>query len=116
MMASMSGKILEPKRPLSETVKEHWSDKLELGGSTSSYVACYAANQVLGTIWRGNTKDADAKEIRERTTLRRLADIGARDVIEVMLAAQRWRPTRPPWKLSQALPWPSRALPAASWG
>ena len=73
----MSRKASEPKRPLSETVKEHWSDQRELGGSKSSYVACYAANQVLGTVWRGNNEDADTKEIRETATLRRLSDIGA---------------------------------------
>ena len=76
-----------PKKPLSETVKEHWSDKLELGGCKSSYVSCYAANQVLGSIWRGNKEDADAQEIRERATLRRLSDIVARDVIEAMPGA-----------------------------
>ena len=40
------------------------------------------------TIWRGNNEDADTKEIRDRATLRRLSDIGARDVIEAMLGAQ----------------------------
>ena len=52
------------------------------------YVACYAANQVLGTIWRGGKEDPDTKEIRDQATLRRLSDIGARDVIEAMLAGQ----------------------------
>src|SRR5690242_10516393 len=77
-----------PKKPLCETIKEHWSSRRELGGSKSSYVACYAANQVLGTVWRGSNEDADAKEIRDTATLRRLSDIGAGDVVEAMLAAQ----------------------------
>ena len=89
MVTSMSREVPRDRSGLSsETVKEHWSDKLELGGSKSGYVACYAANQVLGTIWRGNNEDADTKEVRDRATLRRLSDIGARDVIEAMLAAQ----------------------------
>ena len=77
-----------PKKPLCETVKEHWSSRRELGGSKSSYVACYAAKQVLGTVWRGNKEDPDTKEIRDTATLCRLSDIGAGDVIEAMLAAQ----------------------------
>ena len=48
----------------------------------SGLVACYAANQALGTIWRGSKEDPDTKEIRNRATLRRVADVGARDVIE----------------------------------
>ena len=69
-------------------IRENWSDKLELGGSQSSYVACYAANQVLGGIWRGGKENPDTKAIREEATLRRVADIGARDVVEAMLAGQ----------------------------
>jgi hypothetical protein len=42
----------------------------------------------LGTIWRGSKEDPDTKEIRDRATLRRVADVGARDVIEAMLATQ----------------------------
>src|SRR4051812_6312110 len=68
------------KQPLSATIKEHWGDQLELGGSKSGYVACYAANQVLGTIWRGDQETPDAKEIRNTATLGRLSDIGSRDV------------------------------------
>jgi hypothetical protein len=30
---------LATKQPLSRLIKEHWSDRTELGGSTSSYVA-----------------------------------------------------------------------------
>src|SRR3954453_10510017 len=52
----MSAKLPEPKKPLRETIREHWSDKLELGGSKDGYVACYAANQVLGTVWRGSNE------------------------------------------------------------
>lgn len=77
-----------PKKPLHETIKEHWSDRRELGGSKSSYVACYAANQMLGAIWRSDKEDADTKEIRDTATLRRLSEIGPRDVVEAMLAAQ----------------------------
>ncbi|MFZ1425474.1 MAG: hypothetical protein WAS21_01745 [Geminicoccaceae bacterium] len=84
----MSRRQSTPKSTLRETIKEHWSDRKELGGSKSSYVACYAANQVLGTVWRGDNEDADAKEIRDSATLQRLSDIGPRDVIEAMLAAQ----------------------------
>jgi hypothetical protein len=84
----MSGQKPQPKRSLSETIKEHWADKLELGGCKSSHVACYAANQVLGTVWRGSKEDPDTKEIRETATLRRLSAIGAGDVVEAMLAAQ----------------------------
>ena len=76
------------KQPLSAIIKENWSDRTGMGGSKSSYVACYAANQVLGTVWRGDNEDADTKEIRETATLRRLSDIGAHDVIEAMLGAQ----------------------------
>jgi hypothetical protein len=76
------------KQSLSATIKEHWSDKLELGGSTSGYVACYAANQVLATIWRGGKEDADTKQIRDSATLSRVSGIGPRDVIEAMLATQ----------------------------
>lgn len=78
----------EPERPLAKVIQENWSDKLELGGSKSSYVACYAANQVLGTIWRGSKEDPDTKTIRDSATLCRISDIGARDVVEAMLAAQ----------------------------
>jgi hypothetical protein len=76
------------KEPLSATIKEHWSDKLELGGSTSGYVACYAANQVLATVWRGSKEDADTKQIRDSATLSRVSGISPRDVVEAMLAAQ----------------------------
>ena len=84
----MRAKPPEPKKPLRELIRENWSDKLELGGSKSGHVACYAANQVLGTIWRGSKEDPDTKEIRDTAALCRLSDIGARDVIEAMLAAQ----------------------------
>ena len=84
----MSREKPEPKKSLRETIKEQWSDRTDLAGTKSSYVACYAANQVLGTIWRGNNEDPDAKEIRDTATLRRVADIGARDVVEGMLAVQ----------------------------
>jgi hypothetical protein len=53
-----------PKKPLREVIRENWSDRLELGGSKSSFVACYAANQVLGTIWRGSKEDPDTKGTR----------------------------------------------------
>ena len=43
---------------------------------------------MLGSIWRGNNEDADTKEVHNQATLRRLSDIGARDVIEAMLGAQ----------------------------
>ena len=69
-------------------IRENWSDQLELGGSQSGYVACYAANQVLGTIWRGGKEDPDTREIRDEATLSRVSNIGARDVVEGMLAAQ----------------------------
>jgi hypothetical protein len=78
----------EPKKPLREVMRENWSDQLELGGSKSGFVACYAANQVLGTVWRGGQEDPDTKTIRDSATLRRVSDIGARDVVEAMLAAQ----------------------------
>src|SRR3954470_6769682 len=52
----MSLKKPEPEPPLRETIREHWSDKLELGGSKDGHVACYAANQVLGTAWRGGNE------------------------------------------------------------
>ena len=84
----MRAKPPEPKKPLREIIRENWSDKLELGGSKNGHVACYAANQVLGTIWRGSKEDPDTKEIRDTAALCRLSDIGARDVIEAMLAAQ----------------------------
>ena len=53
---------------LSATIREYWADKLELGGSRSSFVACYAANQVLGTVWRGGKEDPDTKDIRDFAT------------------------------------------------
>ena len=77
----MRAKPPEPKKPLRELIRENWSDKLELGGSKSGHVACYAANQVLGTIWRGSKEDPDTKEIRDTAALCRLSDIGARDVV-----------------------------------
>lgn len=84
----MSAKLPEPKRPLAEVIRENWSDKLELGGSKSGFVACYAANQVLGTVWRSSKEDPDTKEVRDQATLSRVGEIGARDPIEAMLAVQ----------------------------
>jgi hypothetical protein len=84
----MSAKPPEPKRSLRDVIRENWSDKLELGGGESAYVACYAANQVLGAVWRGSKEDPDTKEIRDSATLSRLSGVGARDVVEAMLAAQ----------------------------
>ena len=43
---------------------------------------------MLGTIWRGSKEDPDTKQIRDEATLCRVSDIGARDVVEAMLAAQ----------------------------
>jgi hypothetical protein len=88
MSGKASTKTPAPKKSLREVIRENWSDKLELGGSKNGHVACYAANQVLGTIWRGIKKDPDTKEIRDTAALCRVSDIGARDVIEAMLAAQ----------------------------
>jgi hypothetical protein len=76
------------KQPLSATLKEHWADKLELGGTKNGHTACYAAHQVLGAVWRGSKEDPDTKEIRDTATLCRLSNIGARDVVEAMLGAQ----------------------------
>lgn len=76
------------KEPLAEVIREHWADKLELGGGKSGYVACYAANQVLATVWRGGKEDAETKTIRDSATLSRVCGIGPRDVVEAMLAAQ----------------------------
>ena len=84
----MSAKLPKAKKHLAETISENWSDQLELGGSQSGYVACYAANQVLGTIWRGGKDDPNTKQIRDEATLSRVSDIGARDVVEAMLAGQ----------------------------
>jgi hypothetical protein len=84
----MARKKLEPKKSLAEVIRENWADKLELGGSRSGHVACYAANQVLGTVWRGGKEEPDTKEIRDTAALRRLSEIGPRDVVEAMLAAQ----------------------------
>src|SRR5688572_13503006 len=84
----MSAKPPESKKPLREVMRENWADKLELGGSTSGYVACYAANQALGTVWRGGKEDPDTKEIRDSAALSRVSGIGAHDVIEAMLAVQ----------------------------
>ncbi|MGD9508520.1 MAG: hypothetical protein AB7I59_07215 [Geminicoccaceae bacterium] len=84
----MSAELSEPKKPLAEVIQENWSSQLGLGGSRSGFVACYAANQTLNAIWRGGKEERETKEIRDRATLRRVADIGARDVIEAMLAAQ----------------------------
>src|SRR4051812_19423286 len=84
----MSLKKPEPEPPLRETIREHWSDKLELSGSKDGHVACYAAHQVLATVWRGGNEDADAKEIRDTATLCRLSSIGPRDVVEAMQGAQ----------------------------
>jgi hypothetical protein len=85
----MTRKKPEPQRkPLAERLEEHWADRPELGGSKSAYIACYAAHQVLGVVWRGANEDADNKEVRDGATLQRLAGIGPRDVIEGMLAAQ----------------------------
>jgi hypothetical protein len=84
----MSLKKPEPEPPLRETIREHWSDKLELGGSKDGHVACYNANQVLGTVWRGSNEDADTKQIRNTATLCRLSEIGPHDVVEAMLGAQ----------------------------
>src|SRR3954470_14072088 len=61
----MSLKKPEPEPPLRETIREHWSDKLELGGARDGHVACYAASQVLGTVWRGSNEDADTKEAKQ---------------------------------------------------
>src|SRR3954453_17483598 len=61
----MSLKKPEPEPPLREVIREHWSDKLKLGGSKDGHVACYAANQVLGTVWRGSNENADTKEVRD---------------------------------------------------
>lgn len=84
----MTAKLPEAKKPLAEVIRENWSHQLELGGTKSGFVACYAANQVLGTIWRSSKEDPDTKEIRDRAALRRVTDIGARDPIEAMLAVQ----------------------------
>ena len=83
----MSAKLPEAKKHLAEVIRENWSDQLELGGSQSGYVTCYAANQVLGTIWRGGKEDPDTKAIGDEATLS-LFGFGARDVIEAMLAVQ----------------------------
>ena len=69
----MSAKLPEPKKFLAEVIRENWSEQLELGGSKSGYVACYAANQVLGTVWRSSKEDSDTKEIRDRAALRRVS-------------------------------------------
>ena len=61
----MSAKLPEAKKPLREVIRENWSEQLELGGSKSGYVACYAANQVLGTVWRSSKEDPDTKEVRD---------------------------------------------------
>ena len=74
----MSAKLPEAKKPLAEAIRENWSDQLELGGSQSGYVACYAANQVLGGIWRGGKEDPDTKEIRDEATLSRVSRLRRR--------------------------------------
>ena len=76
------------KQPLSASIQKKWSTSSSWAAAQSGYVACYAANQVLGTIWRGSKEDPDTKEIRNWATLCRVSDIGARDVVEAMLAAQ----------------------------
>ena len=38
--ATTGTKTPEPKKPLLELIREHWSDKLELGGGKSGHVAC----------------------------------------------------------------------------
>src|SRR3954454_23694173 len=84
----MSSKTASKQQPLAAAIKANWGDKLELGGAKDGHVACYAANQVLGTVWRGSNEDADTKQIRDTATLCRLSSIGPRDVVEAMLGAQ----------------------------
>src|SRR5215212_5903840 len=84
----MSQKPATKQQLLAAAIKEHWADKLELGGAKDGHVACYSAHQVLGTIWRGSNEDADTKQIRDTATLCRLSSIGPRDVVEAMLVAQ----------------------------
>ena len=54
----------------------------------SGLVACYAANQALGTIWRGSKEDPDTKEIRNRATLRRSRTSAPATSLKPMLATQ----------------------------
>ena len=104
------------QKALCETIKEHWSGRRELGGSKSSYVACYAANQVLGTVWRGNKEDPDTKEIRDTATLCRLSDIGAGDVVEAMLAAQMVATHEAAMECFRRAALSEQTSPAGSWG
>ena len=87
-MTKQGPKPPEARKSLREVIRENWSDKLELGGSKDGHVACYAANQVLGAIWRGSKEDPDTKQLRDWAALSRVSDIGARDVVEAMLAVQ----------------------------
>src|SRR5688500_15620507 len=73
--------------PLDEKMKP-WADRRQIGGSKNGYLNCMAANQVLGTLWRGRNEDPESKEIRDTAALARVAGIGPRDVLEGMLAAQ----------------------------
>ena len=100
MSGKASAKSPETKKSLREVIREHWSDKLELGGSKSGYVACYAANQVLGTVWRGSKEDPDTKEIRDTAPFPGCPTSAPAMSSRPCWPPRWWRRTRRPWNAS----------------
>ena len=62
----MRQKQPEPQKIPRRRLEEHWADRVELGGSKSVHVACYAANQVLNSVWRGAKESADTRSSATR--------------------------------------------------
>ena len=76
------------EQSLATTIREHWSDRQDLSGSTSPWLSCHLANQMLRVSWRGNPEDPDTKLLYDQAVLAAMAGIAPRDPIEGLLAAQ----------------------------
>lgn len=76
------------KQSFAATIRENWSDKQDLSGSTNPWLSCNLVNQMLRVSWRGSREDADTKLLHDQAVLAAMAGIAPRDPIEGLLAAQ----------------------------
>ena len=87
----MSRKKTKPTSPPSPTLPEwtaFWKNQPEISGSKYGPLTAVHTSRLLGALWHGTAPDPARAEIRQKAALQTVAEIGPRDVLEGMLAAQ----------------------------
>jgi hypothetical protein len=89
----MSGKtkLAEPENAPAPTTAEwvaFWADQPAVSGSKRGELTALQTSRLAAALWYGRAPKPALVEVQQRASVQALAEIGPRDVVEGMLAAQ----------------------------